>query len=147
MSCISRLQKARHVQHIVARAVVNAKGADHLQSQHFEQKRASRPTRGARGRGVSKISPGFPRLPFHGRAMEARQRDYRDSLHGSGESGSRWQAGKRRREAEEDDRLLTLHLLLQALTGTIVTVECKDGTIATGTIKSTDDSMKCASTL
>lgn len=79
--------------------------------------------------------------------MEARQRDNRDSLHGSRESGSRWQAGKRRREAEEDDRLLTLHLLLQALTGTIVTVECKDGTIATGTIKSTDDSMKCASTL
>ena len=86
--------------------------------------------------------------------MEARtngssssQRDYRDSLHGGRESGSRWQAGKRRREAEEDDRLLTLHLLLQALTGTIVTVECKDGTIATGTIKSTDESMKCASTL
>ena len=53
----------------------------------------------------------------------------------------RGREGKRRREAE-DERMLTLHLLVQAFIGATVTVDCKDGAAATGTVVSADCDMK-----
>ena len=47
-------------------------------------------------------------------------------------------------QAAADSRLLTLHLLLQALTGTSVAVERLDDAMVEGTLKSADDEMKCA---
>ena len=57
---------------------------------------------------------------------------------------SSWQEAKRKREAEEDDKRLTLHLLLEAFIGSPLTVECLDGRVAKGCLASVDDQMKCA---
>jgi small nuclear ribonucleoprotein (snRNP)-like protein len=38
--------------------------------------------------------------------------------------------------------MLTLHLLVQAFIGATVTVDCKDGAAATGTVVSADCDMK-----
>lgn len=48
---------------------------------------------------------------------------------------------KRRREDAEDPRLLTLHLLLQAMIGRTVTIEQHDGDEIQGVILSADDQM------
>ena len=47
-------------------------------------------------------------------------------------------------QAAADSKMLTLHLLLQALTGTRVAVERLDDAMIDGTLKSADDEMKCA---
>ena len=59
--------------------------------------------------------------------------------HGGGGGISR-----REREQAEDARLLTLHLVLQTLTGTRLTVDRCDDTNIVGTLVSADDEMKCA---
>ena len=52
---------------------------------------------------------------------------------------------KRRARREADDaRLLTLHLLLQTLKGSRLTVERHDGSSVEGTLANADDNMKCA---
>ena len=56
--------------------------------------------------------------------------------------GSKRPRGRAAIEREEDERLLTLHLMLQVLVGRSLTVELRDGGSARGTLKSTDDVMK-----
>ena len=49
------------------------------------------------------------------------------------------------RQEEEDAALLTLHLVLQTLSGTQLTIELRDGANIEGTLTSADNHMKCAS--
>ena len=51
---------------------------------------------------------------------------------------------KRRREDEADARLLTLHLLLQTMKGSRLSVERRDGSMVEGTLDKADEKMKCA---
>ena len=50
--------------------------------------------------------------------------------------------GKREREQAEDEKQLTLHLMLQAFIGSGLAIECHDGAVATGTLVSADSQMK-----
>ena len=56
---------------------------------------------------------------------------------------SRRQA-KQEQQEQEDARLLTLHLALQALSGSHLTVERRDGDVIEGTLRLADEHMKCA---
>lgn len=48
---------------------------------------------------------------------------------------------KREREEEQDQRLITLHLLLQALSGQTITVELCSGNLIAGILHQVDDEM------
>ena len=48
---------------------------------------------------------------------------------------------KREREEEQDQRLITLHLLLQALSGQTITVELCSGNLIAGVLHQVDDEM------